>query len=164
MLAADGVKTQMKQTNKQLANCFPPQIDTVHPSESKSRRWKSLNTQDTSAPSVERLPSRDTPLVSGIANHARRPLLEELTPSRMSPRFEINDSNLLTYSTTEPPPPLLWDRLSADWEKSLRFKWLGMDVCFYGLFFSAARDRSHLWYTREKHGAAWSMPKFDETG
>jgi hypothetical protein len=57
--------------------------DTVPLSESRSRRWKSPNTHDTSVLSAERPLSRDIPLVSGIANHARRPLPEELTPSRM---------------------------------------------------------------------------------
>lgn len=56
--------------------------DTVPPSESKSRRWKSHNTPDMCAPSAERRLWRDTLLASGTARHARRLLLEELTPYR----------------------------------------------------------------------------------
>lgn len=48
----------------------------VHPSESKSRRWKSANTPDTSAPSAARTPSRDTRSESGNARVARRRLPE----------------------------------------------------------------------------------------
>lgn len=98
---ADKIGKRVNDMGNKMANCFSPQIDTVHPSESKSRRWKSLNTQDTSALSAERPPSRDTPLVSGIASHARRPLLEELTPSRMfwnpSIQLTIRKFQNLTY-------------------------------------------------------------------
>lgn len=48
----------------------------VHPSESKSRRWKSANTPDTSAPSAARTPSRDTRSEFGNARVARRRLPE----------------------------------------------------------------------------------------
>jgi len=64
--------------------------DTVHPSESKSRRWKSPNTPSTSAHSAERRPSRDIRWESGTARHATRRLLEEHTPYRTyyrNPRF-----------------------------------------------------------------------------
>src|SRR3954465_8395378 len=56
--------------------------DTVPPSESKSRRWKSPNTPSTSAHSAERRPSRDTRWESGTASHATRPSLEAHTPYR----------------------------------------------------------------------------------
>jgi len=56
--------------------------DTVHPSESKSRRWKSPNTPSTSAHSAERRPSRDIRWESGTARHATRLSLEEHTLCR----------------------------------------------------------------------------------
>lgn len=48
--------------------------DTVLPSVSPSRRWKSPSTPDTSAPSAERPPSSVTPSVSGTASLASAPL------------------------------------------------------------------------------------------
>jgi hypothetical protein len=69
--------------NHQIANSICLRItDTVPLSESKSRRWKSHNTQNTSAHSVERPPSRDTQSESGTASRARRPSLEEPTQYR----------------------------------------------------------------------------------
>jgi hypothetical protein len=56
--------------------------DMVRLCESKSRRWKSPNTPNTSAPSAERRPLRDTQWASGTARHAIRPSLEELIPYR----------------------------------------------------------------------------------
>jgi ribosomal protein L37AE/L43A len=94
-------------------------IDTVPPSESKSRRWKSHNTPNTSAHSAERPPSRDTQSESGTASHATRLLLEEPTLSRMYNCWTVEIvvmkggrflwRNTANSSATEPPPPLLCD-------------------------------------------------------
>ena len=66
------------------ADCSLP-TDTVLPSVSRSRRWKSHSTQDTSARSAER-PLLDATLSeSGTASRARRPLPEALTSFRMCP-------------------------------------------------------------------------------
>ena len=65
----------------QGANILIP-IDTVPPSESKSRRWKSPSTPDMSALSAARPPLRDTPLASGTARPATRPSPEEHTLCR----------------------------------------------------------------------------------
>jgi hypothetical protein len=71
--------------SERMADRFFSQIiDTVHRCESKSRRWKSHNTPNTSAPSAERRPSRDTLWESGTARHATRLSLEEHTPYRTS--------------------------------------------------------------------------------
>jgi hypothetical protein len=67
-----------------LTSIFSRTTDTVHRCESKSRRWKSHNTPNTSAPSAERRPSRDTLWESGTARHATRLSLEEHTPYRTS--------------------------------------------------------------------------------
>ena len=75
--------SNLQWTIRSNADGFSPRfIDTVPPSESRSRRWKSHSTPSTSAHSAERQPSRDTLWESGTASHARRPSLEEHTPSR----------------------------------------------------------------------------------
>lgn len=79
---AHTIRTLNGPSDQYADGSSPRFTDTVPPSESRSRRWKSHSTPSTSAHSAERQPSRDTLWESGTASHARRPSLEEHTPSR----------------------------------------------------------------------------------
>lgn len=59
--------------------------DTVLLCDDSVRSWKSSSTPDTTAPSAERPPFDEVPLVSGLVPPARRPLPVALTPSPLLP-------------------------------------------------------------------------------
>merc|ERR1711939_999663 len=84
-----------KNRHRSRALTISRHSDTVPPSESKSRRWKSLNTPNMSAHSAERPPSRDILSESGTASRATRPSLEE-------------------HTLCQHPPPLPGDRRFDD--------------------------------------------------